>query len=99
MLLGNAASADNGVAAYPFPLEKSPRLSGDEGRGLSRLSGLFGSSGWVAGPANKTNQKDQMNKMNKSDERDWRDADLVVLVYLVGEKQGDLESAFFGLAC
>jgi hypothetical protein len=87
---GNAASADNGFAAYPFPLEKSPRLSGDvrrntrderdrrETRDRASWSGLWGIG---------------------RDERDWRDADLVVLVYLVEEKQGDLESAFCGLAC
>jgi len=43
--------------------------------------------------------ENQRNQMNKSDEWDWRGARLVGLVYLVEEKQRDLESAFCGLAC
>jgi len=40
--------------------------------------------------------KNQRNQMNKSDEREKRDSGLV---YLVEEKQRDLESALGGLAC
>jgi hypothetical protein len=40
--------------------------------------------------------KNQRNQMNKSDERERRDSGLV---YLVEEKQRDLESTLGGLAC
>ena len=48
---------------------------------------------------NKRDETDKTDQMNQSDEWGWRGARLVGLVYLVEEKQRDLESALCGLAC